>query len=260
MPAVPISPRTRALRAALASAAVALALWSAPAIAHQAPRSLVVPAPLADLVPVQTIPSTASPDLVQLFADWMKRHPIGSTVPPSQARVLGAEELPGGLPALAQGRRYAVFDGMIVEIDAAYKLIRLVRRAPTEAAAPAPASGTAPAPTAQVPAPEAPTSSANATANANASANVTVNINTDDDGDEEEGDDDNGDDEGNSSASRVLSIAEAEARGIRIPRGHQPEAGTCRLWIPGTPPGRQPRGSVSCEEDDIPEGAFLIRG
>ena len=250
MPAFPLSPC--ALRMALASGAAALVLWT-PALAQQAPRSLVAPAP-SDLLPAQT---ATNPDLVQFFADWMKRHPIGSTVPPSQAEVLAADDLPVGLPALAAGRRYAVFDGMIVEIDAAWKLIRLVRRAPEPAPTPTPAP--APAPTAEAPAP-APTSGANATANAN--ANVTVNIVTNDDGDEGEGEGEGEGDEDDAGRrpSLAITIEEAERRGIRIPRGHQPEAGDCRLWIPGTPPGRQPRGGADCDMRDIPEGAFLIKG
>jgi hypothetical protein len=32
-----------------------------------------------------------------------------------------------------------------------------------------------------------------------------------------------------------------------IPRGHLPPPGYCREWIPGVPPGRQPR-AVRCEE------------
>ena len=28
---------------------------------------------------------------------------------------------------------------------------------------------------------------------------------------------------------------------LGIPPGHLPEAGECRVWIPGTPPGRQPK-------------------
>jgi hypothetical protein len=26
-----------------------------------------------------------------------------------------------------------------------------------------------------------------------------------------------------------------------VPPGHLPDAGECRVWIPGTPPGRQPK-------------------
>ena len=33
--------------------------------------------------------------------------------------------------------------------------------------------------------------------------------------------------------------------GIRIPRGHRPRAGFCRLWYPGVAPGHQPR-AVPC--------------
>lgn len=42
-------------------------------------------------------------------------------------------------------------------------------------------------------------------------------------------------------------VAEAQGRGNagRIPPGHLPAAGECRVWIDGVPPGRQPR-PTSC--------------
>lgn len=45
----------------------------------------------------------------------------------------------------------------------------------------------------------------------------------------------------------------------RIPPGHYPPAGHCRLWIPGRPPGHQPPpvrcGSLARR---VPGGAFVL--
>lgn len=35
-------------------------------------------------------------------------------------------------------------------------------------------------------------------------------------------------------------------RAVRVPPGHMPPAGKCRLWYPGRPPGHQPRAQP-CE-------------
>ena len=48
-----------------------------------------------------------------------------------------------------------------------------------------------------------------------------------------------------------------EQAGIRVPPGHLPPAGQCRVWVPGRPPGQQaPAGSCNVA---VPEGAYLIR-
>ena len=51
------------------------------------------------------------------------------------------------------------------------------------------------------------------------------------------------------------------ARDIHIPPGHMPEGEACRLWIEGTPPGRQ-AAPVPCTRlhGDVPEGAFILYG
>ncbi|HEX6316587.1 MAG TPA: hypothetical protein VFZ73_17065 [Gemmatimonadaceae bacterium] len=48
-------------------------------------------------------------------------------------------------------------------------------------------------------------------------------------------------------------------RTIRVPRGHYPPPGACRVWYAGRPPGRQPR-PVSCERlyGRVPYGAFIL--
>jgi len=47
----------------------------------------------------------------------------------------------------------------------------------------------------------------------------------------------------------------------KIPPGHMPPAGKCRLWYSGSPPGHQPP-PCDCEEYEgqVPSGAWLIRG
>ena len=48
-------------------------------------------------------------------------------------------------------------------------------------------------------------------------------------------------------------------RTIRVPRGHYPPRGACRVWFEGRPPGRQPR-ATSCERlyGRVPYGAFIL--
>ena len=48
---------------------------------------------------------------------------------------------------------------------------------------------------------------------------------------------------------------------LGVPPGHLPEEGECRIWIPGTPPGRQPRPkSRPCAgiESLAPAGSWII--
>lgn len=48
---------------------------------------------------------------------------------------------------------------------------------------------------------------------------------------------------------------------LGIPPGHLPEEGECRIWIPGTPPGRQPRPkSRPCAgiEPFAPAGSWIV--
>ncbi len=48
---------------------------------------------------------------------------------------------------------------------------------------------------------------------------------------------------------------------LDIPPGHLPDAGECRSWIPGTPPGRQDRAR-SCDGvlDHAPPGSMVLEG
>ena len=109
------------------------------------PDTLAAPTsePLGDAAIVDREPPPSPPvrneALVQVFADWLERHPIGRTLDPSEARLLEVADLPVGLPTLPLGRSYAEVDGMIVELDTETgDLLRLVRRAPVLAEVPQP--------------------------------------------------------------------------------------------------------------------------
>ncbi len=47
-------------------------------------------------------------------------------------------------------------------------------------------------------------------------------------------------------------------RGVKIPPGHYPPRGSCRVWYPDRPPGQQPP-PTSCNVR-VPRGAILVRG
>ncbi|WP_375738523.1 tetratricopeptide repeat protein [Pseudomonas boanensis] len=48
---------------------------------------------------------------------------------------------------------------------------------------------------------------------------------------------------------------------LRIPRGHMPPRGKCRIWFPDRPAGRQPApGKCKKLQHRVPQGAYLVRG
>jgi hypothetical protein len=53
--------------------------------------------------------------------------------------------------------------------------------------------------------------------------------------------------------------ASADDHDFRVPPGHMPPAGKCRIWYPGTPPGHQPPvGDCRTLSRQVPRGATLI--
>jgi hypothetical protein len=52
---------------------------------------------------------------------------------------------------------------------------------------------------------------------------------------------------------------EKHGRAVRVPPGHYPPPGECRIWYAGRPPGHQPP-SARCESlvGRVPVGAFLL--
>ncbi len=49
-------------------------------------------------------------------------------------------------------------------------------------------------------------------------------------------------------------------RFLFVPPGHYPPGGQCRVWLAGTPPGRQARAAPCDQLGSIPAGAFILFG
>lgn len=45
---------------------------------------------------------------------------------------------------------------------------------------------------------------------------------------------------------------------LGIPPGHLPPPGSCRIWVPGVPPGRQSRADACGDEALVPLGGWLV--
>ena len=60
--------------------------------------------------------------------------------------------------------------------------------------------------------------------------------------------------------SRVVVVSDDEDRSqLRVPPGHLPNAGQCRVWFPGRPPGQQPRaGGCRGIERVAPAGSWIL--
>ena len=60
--------------------------------------------------------------------------------------------------------------------------------------------------------------------------------------------------------SRVVVVSSDEDRSsLRVPPGHYPPGGECRVWFPGRPPGQQPKsGPCSRLERQAPAGSWLL--
>jgi len=59
----------------------------------------------------------------------------------------------------------------------------------------------------------------------------------------------------------AIEVRRVDGRYFRIPPGHFPRAGKCRIWYPDRPPGRQPPpGACRDLERRVPAGAYLVYG
>jgi hypothetical protein len=65
------------------------------------------------------------------------------------------------------------------------------------------------------------------------------------------------------SSTVVVVNEKPRARELKIPPGHYPPRGMCRLWYAGRPPGRQPRpvpcGSLT-QRVVLTRGVFIVHG
>jgi hypothetical protein len=53
-------------------------------------------------------------------------------------------------------------------------------------------------------------------------------------------------------------VVVVEPRRVRVPPGHYPPPGYCRVWHPGRPPGHQPKPFPCHQPVAIPAGAFIL--
>lgn len=56
-------------------------------------------------------------------------------------------------------------------------------------------------------------------------------------------------------------VERSGGKSFRIPPGHYPPPGQCRVWFPDRPPGRQPPpGDCGVLDRQVPSGAYLVYG
>lgn len=59
----------------------------------------------------------------------------------------------------------------------------------------------------------------------------------------------------------AMEVVEADGSVFRIPPGHYPPPGSCRIWFPNRPPGQQPApGDCNQLDRRVPDGAYLVYG
>ncbi|HMB68639.1 MAG TPA: hypothetical protein VKU85_04985 [bacterium] len=59
--------------------------------------------------------------------------------------------------------------------------------------------------------------------------------------------------------SSPAPVPQGPVASLKIPKGHYPPPGQCRIWIPGVPPGKQPAPDACLSlHDDIPPGAWVL--
>lgn len=62
-------------------------------------------------------------------------------------------------------------------------------------------------------------------------------------------------------AATPLAAQSRGAAGDKVPRGHLPPAGMCRIWVDGVPPGRQPEPTdCATARRQVPRNARVIYG
>ena len=59
---------------------------------------------------------------------------------------------------------------------------------------------------------------------------------------------------------QVAGPAGPKPRRLVLPPGHHPQAGQCRIWVEGVPPGRQADAAPCDQLGEIPAGAFILFG
>lgn len=59
----------------------------------------------------------------------------------------------------------------------------------------------------------------------------------------------------------AIEVNRRGGKSFKIPPGHFPPPGMCRIWYPDTPPGHQPpSGDCSVLERQVPADAYLVYG
>ena len=57
----------------------------------------------------------------------------------------------------------------------------------------------------------------------------------------------------------VIANGDVDRSDLRVPPGHMPNVGQCRIWFPGRPPGHQPKaGSCSGLQRTAPAGSWIL--
>lgn len=61
-------------------------------------------------------------------------------------------------------------------------------------------------------------------------------------------------------AARVIVVSDDEDRSrLRVPPGHYPPVGQCRVWFPGRPPGHQPKPAACSRVERVaPAGSWIL--
>jgi len=59
----------------------------------------------------------------------------------------------------------------------------------------------------------------------------------------------------------AIEVTRPDGRSFKVPPGHFPPPGSCRIWYPDEPPGQQPPpGACADLERRVPAGAYLVYG